>query len=234
MGVVRRVIKPLPDRSCHKSSHGEHHRNHSEWNAPVSAIALGEDRSSCGVASARMHSEESSFARVYDEHVWRVYGFFAYRLGQREAAEDLTQATFERALRAWSRFDPRRASENTWLLAIARNLLIDHYRRDRSKLTEPIDEELAPAIPGPEEQLAQAPELLSALARLSERDREVIALRFGGDMSGPEIAHLLNLSPANVQQILSRSLRKLRVLLAEAGYETPKAASAISTPPAPT
>ncbi|HZU77411.1 MAG TPA: sigma-70 family RNA polymerase sigma factor, partial [Dehalococcoidia bacterium] len=157
-----------------------------------------------------------------------------YRLGQREAAEDLTQATFERALRAWSRFDPRRASENTWLLAIARNLLIDHYRRDRSKLTEPIDEELAPAIPGPEEQLAQAPELLSALARLSERDREVIALRFGGDMSGPEIAHLLNLSLANVQQILSRSLRKLRVLLAEAGYETPKAASAISTPPAPT
>ena len=69
------------------------------------------------------------FARVYEEHVWRVYGFLAYRLGDREAAEDLTQATFERALRAWSRYDPARASVATWLLRIAANLLVDHHRR---------------------------------------------------------------------------------------------------------
>ena len=200
--------------------------------API-ATTLGEGRSIRGVASARMHSDDSSFLRVYDEHVWRVYGFFAYRLGRRDAAEDLTQATFERALRAWSRFDPRRATESTWLLTIARNLLIDFYRRDRSSLTEPIDEELAPVVPGPEEHLATSPELLSALTSLTERDREVLALRFGGDMSGPEIATLLNLSLANVQQILSRSLRKLRRLLEEAGYERPTAASAISRPPAP-
>lgn len=200
----------------------------------VGAITPGEDRSNRGgVASARMHSEESSFSRVYDEHVWRVYGFFAYRVGHREAAEDLTQATFERALRAWSRFDPRRASESTWLLAIARNLLIDHYRRDRSSRMEPIDEDLAPTVPGPEEQFASTPELVDALSRLGERDREVIALRFGGDMSGPEIAQLLNLSLANVQQILSRSLRKLRGLLEAADYDRPRAASAMSSPPAP-
>lgn len=170
---------------------------------------------------------------MYDEHVWRVYGFCAYRLGDRDTAEDLTQATFERALRAWSRFDPRRASVSTWLLAIARNLLIDHYRRDRSSLTDPIDERLAPAVPGPEERLTVSPELLSALARLSERDREVLALRFGGDMTGPEIADLLNLTLANVQQILSRSLRRLRGLLDDAGYDTPRATSAMSSPPAP-
>lgn len=170
---------------------------------------------------------------MYDEHVWRVYGFLAYRLGDRSAAEDLTQATFERALRAWSRFDPRRASESTWLLTIARNLLIDHHRRDRSHLTEPIEEHLAPLVPGPEEQFTRSPELATALARLSERDREVIALRFGGDMSGPEIAHVLGLTLANVQQILSRSLRRLRGLLEEAGYENPSATRAMSTPPAP-
>ena len=170
---------------------------------------------------------------MYDEHVWRVYGFLAYRLGDRDTAEDLTQATFERALRAWSRFDPRRASETTWLLAIARNLLIDHYRRDKSNLTEPIEEHRAPLVPGPEEQLTSSQELLIALGELSERDREVIALRFGGDMTGPEIAALLNLTLANVQQILSRSLRKLRGLLEEAGYEKPRTARVMSTPPAP-
>jgi RNA polymerase sigma-70 factor, ECF subfamily len=180
-----------------------------------------------------MQREQSDFARVYDEHVWRVYGFVAYRLGDRYAAEDLTQATFERALRAWSRFDRRRASEGTWLLVIARNLLIDHYRRDRARLIEPIDEHPAPVVPGPEERFATSPELAGALARLSDRDREVLALRFGGDLTGPEIADLLGLTLANTQQILSRSLRKLRIMLDEDGYETPSAPRAISSDPAP-
>lgn len=150
---------------------------------------------------------------MYSEHVWPVYGFLAYRLGDRHLAEDLTQATFERALRAWSRFDPRRSSERTWLLTIARNLLIDHHRRDRSRRTETLDVLDEPTVPGPEERLGVAQELAAALAKLSDRDREVLALRYGADLTGPEIAELLGLSLANVQQIASRSLRKLRELL---------------------
>lgn len=202
------------------------------WNA-ATATTHFDGRSDRGDFRRGMQSEQLNFARVYDEHVWRVYGFLAYRLGNRDTAEDLTQATFERALRAWSRFDPRRASESTWLLAIARNLLIDHYRRGRSIVTEPFEDYMAPVVPGPDERLMTSPELVSALARLSERDREVVALRFGGDMTGPEIAQLLNLTLANVQQILSRSLRKLRGLLEETGYDATRAASAISSPPAP-
>lgn len=160
-----------------------------------------------------MNRGQPEFARVYDEHVWRVYGFLAYRLRNREVAEDLTQATFERALRAWSRFDPLRASEGTWLLAIAKNLLIDYYRRDRSDRFEPIDERVLPTVPGPEERVAGSAALVEALAQLGDRDREVVALRFGGDLTGPEIAEVMDLSLANVQQIISRSLRKLRGLL---------------------
>jgi RNA polymerase sigma-70 factor (ECF subfamily) len=168
-----------------------------------------------------MDRANSDFARAYEEHVWRIYGFLAYRLRDRETAEDLTQLTFERALRAWSRFDPRRASVSTWLIAIARNLLIDHHRRDRSNRLEPIDERLGPTVAGPEERFTTSPELIEALAQLSERDREVVALRFGGDLTGPEIAALLDLSLANVQQILSRSLRKLRFLLESGGVPKP-------------
>jgi RNA polymerase sigma-70 factor (ECF subfamily) len=175
-----------------------------------------------------MNRGQSDFARVYNEHVWRVYGFSLYRLPDRNAAEDLTQATFERALRAWSRFDPRRASERTWLLAIARNLLIDYHRRDRSAMLGPIDESSGPAVAGPEERLTTSPELIEALASLGDRQREVLALRFAGDLSGPEIAALMDLSLANVQQILSRSLRKLRTMLeaaetSEPGAQRPKA-----------
>jgi RNA polymerase sigma factor (sigma-70 family) len=175
-----------------------------------------------------MKRGQTDFARVYSENVWRVYGFLAYRVRTREIAEDLTQLTFERALRAWSRFDPRRASESTWLLAIARNLLIDHHRRDRSRQHQPIDEELLPMVEGPEQHLGASPELLEALAQLAERDREVLALRFGGDLTGPEIATMLGLSLANVQQILSRSLRKLRRLLEEAESSARASSKALS------
>jgi RNA polymerase sigma factor (sigma-70 family) len=98
-------------------------------------------------------------------------------------------------------------------LTIARNLLIDHHRRDRSGLMEEVDEKNVPTVPGPEERMSTSPELATALLELSDRDREVVALRFGGDLTGPEIAELMDLSLANVQQILSRSLRRLRGLL---------------------
>ena len=160
------------------------------------------------------------FADVYDEHIWDVYGYVAYRLSSREEAEDVTQMAFERALKAWKRYDPSRASVKTWLISIAHNLLIDHYRASKGP-TELLDDELAerhgPHSLGPEQDLGLSPGLAAALATLSQRDREVIALRFGGDLTGPEIAALLDLSLSNVQQILSRSLRRLRAELEPSG-----------------
>ena len=155
------------------------------------------------------------FMHAYDEHVWDVYGYFAYR-GLRPAdAEDLTQLTFERALRAWGRFDPAKASVKTWLLAIARNAYIDFKRRDRSSQQASITagavrETDLPSHPGPEERLGLSPDLAAAVRELGRREREVIALRFGADMRGPEIAEFLDISLANAQQLLSRGLRKLR------------------------
>jgi RNA polymerase sigma factor (sigma-70 family) len=162
--------------------------------------------------------DDDQFTRAYDEHVWSVYGFFGYRVGSREEAEDLTQLTFERALKAWGRYDSERASIATWLMAIARNVLIDHFRRSAGPRHEPISDEQAETgalgrEPADERALGISPELEAALSRLGERDRELLALRFGADLSGPEIAELTDLSLANVQQILSRSLRRLRTEL---------------------
>ena len=162
-----------------------------------------------------MYKTPSDFGHVYEEHAWRVYAFLAYRLNDRHTAEDLTHVTFERALRAWPRFDQRRASANTWLMMIARNVLIDDQRRIRPEPVETISETLLPAQPGPDEHGATSPELIAALAELPARDRDAIALRFGADMQAQEIASLLDLSSANVHQILSRALRKLRGVLAK-------------------
>jgi RNA polymerase sigma factor (sigma-70 family) len=163
------------------------------------------------------HASGAEIGELYDEHVWSVYAFLAYRVNRRADAEDLTQQTFERAVRSWKRFDPNRSSPRTWLLTIARNLAIDHYRRSKGGRDVSFDEleerGERVSVQGPEDNLGLSPELESALGRLSPRDREVIALRFGGDMTGPQIADALRLSLSNVQQILSRSLRKLRAEL---------------------
>src|SRR5690606_13546098 len=113
-----------------------------------------------------------------------------YRVRSREDAEDLTQLTFERAYRAWKRFDPDRANVKTWLLKIASNLLIDHHRRQSNhEDSVPPDEisAMAERDPSIERSLGISPELDRALSILSQRDREVIALRFGADLTGPEI-----------------------------------------------
>jgi RNA polymerase sigma-70 factor (ECF subfamily) len=157
------------------------------------------------------------FSAVYDEHVWQVYGFFAYRMRTRADAEDLTQQTFERALKAWSRYDATKASVGTWLIVIARNLLVDHFRADRSSRQQPLDqldgghEALRDSGRAPD--LGLEPDLERALQTLNGREREIIALRFGGELTGPEIAETTGLSLANVQQILSRSLRRMRDVL---------------------
>jgi RNA polymerase sigma-70 factor (ECF subfamily) len=158
------------------------------------------------------------FLQVYEEYVWRIYGYFAYRLRSRADAEDLTQLTFERAFAAWDRYDPDRAEVSTWLFAIARNALTDHSRRvmarpRASRSIEDVSEGELPTTEGPEERLGMDPALAAALGRLSRRERGVLALRFGGDLRGAEIAELTGLSVANVHQILSRALRRMRSLL---------------------
>ena len=106
-------------------------------------------------------------------------------------------------------------------MAIARNLLIDHHRADRSDRLEPIADgglrpDLEPAVEIRDRTLGLDPELEAALGRLNDRERELVGAALRRDLSGPEIAGLTGLSLANVQQILSRSLRRLRSELGRA------------------
>ena len=158
---------------------------------------------------------DSDFTGVYDRNVARVYGFLAYAVRSRADAEDLTQQTFERAMRAWARYDAARASVSTWLLVIARNLLIDHLRDAGRTRVDGLDAVGLEAIPAPADQpsLGLDTELEQALGQLAPRERELIALRYGGDLTSGEIAEMTGLSAANVQQILSRSLRRMRTSL---------------------
>ena len=154
----------------------------------------------------------TSFSQAAESHLDDVYGYLLWFTGDRFAAEDLAGETFERALRLWHRFDPRRGSARTWLCQVARTVALDHFRSERRRLRR---EELA-AVPDRFEQpLTEglSPELESALRRLTAGEREVIALRVVLDLDAATAAGMLGISPTNCSTRLSRALEKLEEAL---------------------
>jgi RNA polymerase sigma-70 factor (ECF subfamily) len=167
----------------------------------------------------RRPSRDDELRRIYREHVGAVYAFLSYSVSH-DVAEDLTSATFERVLRSWASFDPTRSSVRSWVLVIARHLLTDHYRRQRHRAGPSLDEHpvILDTLATPDDANARLLETETAkswLRELSDREREVLALRYGADLPAADIARVLQLSEGNVHQITSRALRRLRALLTE-------------------
>lgn len=156
----------------------------------------------------------------YEAHAEAVYGYVRFHIPSPDVADDVTADTFLRAFRAAERFDARRGSVRTWLLAIARNVLRDHLRRARVRRYVPLAgfRDLAVEAPSPEERVLwedQVARLLDAVARLSPGDRELIGLRYGSDLGADAIGALLGLSPPAVRTRLWRALKRLRLELDE-------------------
>ncbi len=142
----------------------------------------------------------------------KVYAYVAYRIGAGSEAEDLTSETFERALRYRDSFDPRKGSPLAWLLGIARSTVAGRRLRVHAEL----DAEAAAGADDIEEQVAARLDLQAALERLDERDRELISLRYGADLSSKQIGELLGLEPGAVDVSLHRARSRLRAALGEA------------------
>src|SRR3954447_6134171 len=161
---------------------------------------------------------DADFEALYEREAQPLFGFLAYRTGDRALAEDLLADTFERALRARGRYDRRRGSERTWLYAIALNLLRDHARRAAAEGRAVERAGHAPAgvgaagdpadvgrraegrrargrrgvgAAGDLDDVERRDEVRRAMAGLAEEEREAIALRFGAELTVPEMAKLL-------------------------------------------
>ena len=101
-------------------------------------------------ASSFAETEEDAFAHLYQEHVYAVFNYCLYRVGDAVVAEDLTADIFERAWRARRRYNPRQAKFVTWIFTIARRRVIDWQRRRGRRRTVGLDEQLPSTQPGPD------------------------------------------------------------------------------------
>ena len=141
------------------------------------------------------------------ELIRRVYAYVAYRLGDGFDAEDVTSATFERALRYERSFDARRGDITAWLIGIARRCIADAAVARLHTTDELPDVEAPEKL---EDAAALRIDIARHLARLDERDRDLLALRYGADLTARQIGELLELRTNAVEVALHRALRTLR------------------------
>ena len=150
----------------------------------------------------------------------RVYGYVAYRIGDGPDAEDVTADAFERGLRYRDSFDARRGDPAAWLIGIARRCIADAMLRKEV----PTDEVPEVVRDGHEDASVRRLDVHAAVAQLDERDRELLSLRYGADLTAKQIGELLDLKTNAVEVALHRALARLRDRLEPDGRESPAAA----------
>jgi RNA polymerase sigma-70 factor (ECF subfamily) len=157
-------------------------------------------------------AREADWDALYAEQLPRVYNFFRFRVGDGPEAEDLTARTFEKAWQARHRYRRDLGAFSTWLFTIARRVGVDHWRQRRVHLPlEAADE--VPGAAGADadaERRSDLARLGTLLARHGDRERELLALKYGAGLTHREIARQTGLSETNVGTILHRTVQALR------------------------
>lgn len=148
----------------------------------------------------------------------RLYAYVAFRIGDGPDAEDVTGDTIERALRYRRSYDPSKGPPIAWLVGIARRRLATHI--SKRALLVPLETADATEAAGDlEGEAVERLALNAAVARLDERDRELVSLHYGADLTPAQIAGLLDVRPNTIEVALYRARSRLRSLLErEAGW----------------
>jgi RNA polymerase sigma-70 factor (ECF subfamily) len=182
--------------------------------------AADRDRLIALVELARTGDAEA-FGMLFDHYHGSVYRFLVHRTRSTTLAEDLTSETFFRALRSMSSFRWQGKDFGAWLMTIARNLCMDHFKAGRTRLemtTEDMGLHDDSTTEGPEDAVLTSltnEVLLEALTELPAEQRDCLVMRFLQGMSIAETAAVLGRSDGAVKQLQLRGVRNLAKLMPE-------------------
>jgi len=159
---------------------------------------------------------ESVIADLFEEYYDKVVRFIYVRISDQTEAEDLAGEVFLKALKSMGSYKGSTEQLRFWIFKIARNIVIDHYRKMSKRKTINLDdveisdgsnvEELA-------ERRLQIGELTKAMNLLTDAQREVIGLRFFAGLSSAETAQVMGKSSGAVREMQCDAIQKLRKLM---------------------
>lgn len=169
------------------------------------------------ITAAQRGSEEAVGA-LYDAHCQAVFRYFKARLGDQQAAEDLTGEVFRRMLTALPQYRATDLPFRAWLFRIAHNLLVDHYRRESGHTTTLLEEAENVSVEEDDpasivEQKLTMEDVHHALSRLESHQRDVLALRFLSGLSLQETALVMGRTEDAIKALQRRGLSALRLRL---------------------
>ena len=196
-------------------------------NAPELELAVEHTPESTEVpelVARAVGGDREAFAALYREYLPTVYKFLYYRLNQNKAmAEDMTGEVFLRALRKVSDFNWTGADFGSWLLRIARNLVLDNAKSSRARmelLNDEMPEESEPEDRGTEAQVVAAltnEGVYAAIKKLSPDQRDVITMRFIQGMGVTEVAEAMGKKEGTIRTLQFRGLKALQKHLVRGG-----------------
>jgi len=168
--------------------------------------------------------DQEALVDIYERYHPTVFTYIFYRVCDQEIAEDLTAEVFTRMLANLSRYTPRGKPILAWLYAIARNLVVDHYRLNKRARQMPLEEDLVDDDTGHPVKLTEdhlARECLSrVLRKLTEEQRQVILLKFIENREISELAEILGKNERAIRSLQHRALVALfRLMKKERCYE---------------
>lgn len=164
--------------------------------------------------------KRAAVAKLYETHFARIARYITVRIGNISEAEDMASEVFIRALRSVESYKEMGAPMEAWLFKIAHNMVVN-YHRDKSRRPShtPLDE--AFPIPATDnfvedvERREEIEQLHQAMKELSDAQRQILALRFGGEMSSQQVAEVIGKKPGAVREMQSAAVKKLRQILKE-------------------
>ena len=163
--------------------------------------------------------DQKALTQLYERYFDGIYRYVALRIGDKVEAEDMTQQVFLKALQSISSFKWRGIPFSAWLYRIAHNQVVDYLRKSKKRPATLFDESLPSSDNNPQlltEHSLEIEQLLSATRRLTEAQREVISLRFAGELSTAQVAKIMGKSEGAIKALQHSAIVSLRkVLLTE-------------------
>jgi len=170
-----------------------------------------------GKLEAYEPGSEADFERLYRNTYRRILGTLITLLGDRAAAEDCTQDTFERAYKSWKSWRPD-APVEAWLHRIAINVAVSDRRHERlNQVGEMLKRLGRPASPPDPAKFVESSDLLSAMRKLPTKQAAALVLRHYHGYSNREIAAALGVPEQTVASRLGAARRQLQATLGDLG-----------------
>ncbi len=156
--------------------------------------------------------DRDAIGQLYQEHVHAIYRYVYYRVGDAQAAEDLTAEVFLRAVESLPHYRPTGTPFRAWLYRIARARVADHYRRQKRARVLPLEEEWLSDEESPQHQAEKAQDvrrLAEAIRHLTGDQQQVLILKFVDRLSNAQVAQILGKTEGAVKSLQHRALRAL-------------------------